>query len=166
MPSPCEDAYGKVHGERGEDYGHPLDDFTTSAELLSCLGFRRIDKNGELRELRAEDISVQQRMVKESRRYTSPDHYDSLVDIPGYAETDQMVIEERERRERGEALDEMQNLTQDIGGYQAPAPPPIQVPPDEEVFADPPVPDPKKYDERPSLVDELIAERRREAELE
>jgi hypothetical protein len=143
MASPTEDAHGKVHGERGEDYGHPLDDFTTTAELLSALGFLRREKHGEVRKLQAEDIAVQQRMVKESRRYTSPRHYDSLVDIAGYVETDQMVIEERERLSKrlGETFNEIDSRARREALKTSPAP-------SESPLGDPPIPEPDEDQRR------------------
>lgn len=79
-----EEASRVVGGSRGKDYGHPYDDFSRTAALWSALfGWQ----------VRPEDVPAAMRMVKESRLRNSPRHRDSLVDIGGYARTQEMVWE-------------------------------------------------------------------------
>lgn len=46
----------------------------------------------------AEDVAAAMRLVKESRLVNSPGHQDSMVDIAGYARTEEMCRDERKRR--------------------------------------------------------------------
>ena len=86
--STLEEAQRLVHGNRGEDYGHPLDDFTKTARMwaviLGC-------------DVSAEQVGLCMACVKISRQMNRPKR-DNMVDLAGYAETVQMVIEERQRR--------------------------------------------------------------------
>lgn len=84
------EAQGLVHGDRGADYGHPLDDFSRTAAMWSAiLGFP----------VTAEQVGLCMIAVKISRQCNASKR-DNLVDISGYAETVQMVIDERKRRDR------------------------------------------------------------------
>lgn len=77
-----------VHGARGADYGPPLDDFSRTAAMWSAiLGVP----------VTAEQVGLCMIAVKLSRLCNSMKR-DSLVDIAGYAEAVQMVIDERARR--------------------------------------------------------------------
>ncbi len=76
-----------VEGHRGEDYGHPSIDLGRTAKLWTAL----FDY-----EFTASDVAQAMRMVKESRLRNSPRHRDSLVDICGYARTQEMVWEKEE----------------------------------------------------------------------
>lgn len=95
MKTVNEEAHGLIHGDRRAAYGSPLDDFSRTAALLTAL-FSDILKPGS--QFVAEDVPTIQRMVKESRLRSSPRHRDSLVDICGYAGTQEMCWSERERR--------------------------------------------------------------------
>lgn len=84
-----QEAQRLVHGNRGEDYGHPLDDFSKTASMWSViLGFA----------VTAEQVGLCMACVKISRQLNRPKR-DNMVDLAGYAETVQMVIDERIRRE-------------------------------------------------------------------
>ncbi|MGK2965525.1 MAG: DUF6378 domain-containing protein [Tepidiformaceae bacterium] len=66
-----------VHGERGETYGHPSDDFGRTAALWTAyLGVA----------VTAEQVGICLALVKVSRLAATPGHKDSLVDLAGYAE--------------------------------------------------------------------------------
>lgn len=80
-----------VYGNRQKDYGHPYDDFSKTAAFWSTLfGV----------EVRPEQVALAMIFLKASRLMNSPDHYDSIVDIAGYAGTYELTIEKvRELRE-------------------------------------------------------------------
>lgn len=84
-----EEAQRLVHGDRGADYGHPLDDFSKTAKLWAViLG----------KEITAEQVALCMCMVKVSRELNRHKR-DNLTDLCGYAETYMMVKDERVRRE-------------------------------------------------------------------
>jgi hypothetical protein len=84
-----EEAQRLVHGDRGADYGHPLDDFSRTATMWGAiLGFT----------VSAEQVGLCMMALKISRQCNRVKR-DNLVDAAGYAETVQMCIEERARRE-------------------------------------------------------------------
>ena len=78
-----------VHSDRGADYGHPLEDFTKTANLFNTLRGTS---------LTAEDVALFMICVKLSRE-ANKHKRDNLVDLCGYAETYMMVKDERCRRE-------------------------------------------------------------------
>lgn len=78
------EAIGLVEGHRQKDYGHPATDLGRTAKLWTAM----FDH-----EFTAEDVATALRMVKESRLRNSPRHRDSLVDIIGYALTQEMIWE-------------------------------------------------------------------------
>ena len=83
-----EEAQRLVHGDRGADYGHPLEDFSRTALIWSAiLGV----------EVTAEQVGLCMMAVKISRQCNQPKR-DNMVDAAGYAETVQMCIDERKRR--------------------------------------------------------------------
>jgi hypothetical protein len=88
-----QEAFRLVHGERGDTYSHPLDDFGRTAGVLNSLFHHKLKAP-----LTEEDVAIFMVAVKLSRLMNSPDHRDSVVDVAGYAECYQMVREERERR--------------------------------------------------------------------
>ena len=81
-----EEAQRLVHGDRGDDYGHPFDDFSKTAKiwegLLGC-------------EVSPEQVALCMIGVKMSRQVNKPKR-DNVVDMAGYAETLQMVVERRQ----------------------------------------------------------------------
>jgi hypothetical protein len=89
-----EEAQRLVHGDRQDDYGHPLDDFTKTGLIwTACL----IDKLKPDAVVDAEDVALMMVGVKISRQVNRPKR-DNLVDGSGYFATLDMVIKERERR--------------------------------------------------------------------
>lgn len=84
-----EEAKRIVHGDRGENYGHPLEDFSRTAKIWSAiLGI----------DVQPEQVALCMVGVKISREVNRPKR-DNIVDGAGYFETLDMVKVERERRE-------------------------------------------------------------------
>ena len=85
-----DEANSLVHGDRGVDYGHPLDDFTKTATMWGAiLGVP----------VTAEQVGLCMCCVKISRQLNKP-KADNLIDLAGYAETVNMCVEERAKRTR------------------------------------------------------------------
>ena len=82
------EAEGLVHGNRGADYGHPLDDFSRTAKMWTAILGHPVTAN---------QIGLCMIAVKLSRECNKPKR-DNLVDIAGYAETVQMVKDEAVKR--------------------------------------------------------------------
>jgi len=78
-----------IHGARNADYGHPLDDFSRTAQMWSAIAGVKIT---------AEKVALMMACLKISRLCNSPDHKDSIVDLAGYAGTYEMVRDERHKR--------------------------------------------------------------------
>lgn len=84
-----EEAQRLVYGDRGEAYGHPLDDFARSAAMWTAILGHPVS---------AEQVGLCMMAVKISRQCNKPKR-DNMTDAAGYAATVQMCIEERERRD-------------------------------------------------------------------
>jgi len=82
------EAQSLVHGDRGVDYGHPIDDFSRTAVMWAAILGHPVT---------AEQVGLCMCAVKISRQCNKPKR-DNLTDLAGYAETVSMVIAERERR--------------------------------------------------------------------
>lgn len=89
------EAEGIIHGPRNKDYGHPLDNHSTTAAMVSAFLAR---KYGLPITLDADDICMFNILQKAARLANTPDHRDSLVDIAGYVGNVEMVQQERARR--------------------------------------------------------------------
>lgn len=78
-----EEASRIVGGDRGDDYGHPGDDFTRTAGAWAALfGW----------DVTAAQVALAMVVVKLSRLQQTPNKRDSIVDIAGYARTYEMVL--------------------------------------------------------------------------
>ena len=78
-----------VHGERGENYGHPFEDFSRTAKIWSAvLGIK----------VEPEQVALCMVGLKISRECNRPKR-DNVVDGAGYFENLDMVKQERARRE-------------------------------------------------------------------
>ena len=77
------EAHTLVHGDRGQDYGHPYEDFSRTAKIWSAI----LDK-----EVTPEQVALCMIGVKMSRECNRPKR-DNRVDIAGYAEALDMVVE-------------------------------------------------------------------------
>ena len=79
-----------VNGARQDAYGHPLDNFNRIAAMWSVILER---------EVTAEQVGLCMAALKIARQVHSP-KIDNLVDLAGYAQTVEMVIGERVRRQQ------------------------------------------------------------------
>jgi len=77
-----------VNGDRNDDYGHPLDDFTKTAKFWSVIAGV---------EITAEQVGLMMCALKISRHMNRPKR-DNLSDLAGYSETIAMCEDERNRR--------------------------------------------------------------------
>ena len=83
------EAHNLVHGVRGEDYGHPYEDFSRTAKIWSAiLGV----------DVTPEQVALCMIGVKISRECNKPKR-DNRVDIAGYAEALDMVVNYRDHHE-------------------------------------------------------------------
>jgi hypothetical protein len=83
-----------VYGDRGADYGHPLDDYERTAALWNAYLGDKLTAP-----IAAEEATIMMVLVKVSRQRNRPKR-DNLVDAAGYAECTQRIIDERERRSK------------------------------------------------------------------
>jgi hypothetical protein len=100
-----EEAQRLVHGDRGNAYGHPIDDFTKSALIMTAVLYDKL-KPGE--QVVAEDVPLLMQGVKISRETNKPKR-DNRTDGAGYWETLDMVRSERQRREALQAELDLEN---------------------------------------------------------
>jgi hypothetical protein len=89
------EAENLIHGARNSDYGHPLDNHTATADLMSAYLSR---KHGVSVKMDAEDVCIFNVLQKVSRLANTPGHRDSLVDIGGYVGCVEMIQDERKAR--------------------------------------------------------------------
>lgn len=83
-----------IHGDRNTDYGHPLDNHATTAELWNAYIAAKKGKP-----LTPEDVCYLNVLQKVSRSVTTGVYKrDTPVDVAGYAGNVEMIHEERERR--------------------------------------------------------------------
>lgn len=93
-----------VHGDRGATYGHPLDDYSCTAQIANgMLGPYGADLLK--RDMTAEEAILFMVAVKLSRLSRSWDHRDSVTDGCGYLQCFHDVRTERARREEATAID-------------------------------------------------------------
>jgi hypothetical protein len=85
------EAQGLVHGDRNKAYGHPLHDYSRTAGMVNAMLAHKLKEP-----LTAEDLGLVMCCVKLSRQQNAPKR-DNLVDLAGYAECVQWMIDERAR---------------------------------------------------------------------
>lgn len=85
--SVLQEAQRLVHGDRGDDYGSPLNDFSRTAKIWGAILGVTVEP---------EQVGLCMVGVKISRQCNRPKR-DNLVDAAGYCETVSMVIAERGR---------------------------------------------------------------------
>lgn len=77
-----EEAIGITTQDRNSAYGNPEDNFANIAAYWS----RYLSDSAKLEiELSAQDVAHMMVLMKIARLSTNPTHYDSLVDVAGYA---------------------------------------------------------------------------------
>ena len=82
------EAHRLVHGDRGHNYGHPIEDFQRTANIWNVLFGGKADGSP----FEPHDVPLAMIAVKLSRE-THITKRDNRVDIAGYAETAEMVYE-------------------------------------------------------------------------
>lgn len=93
-----EEANGLIYGDRNKQYGHPLDNHSTTAAFFNIY-IEALRRRGKL-ELDAEDICWLNVLQKVSREATTGSgKRDTAVDVAGYAGNVEMVRDELKRRE-------------------------------------------------------------------
>lgn len=78
-----EEAIELINGDRNNDYGDPLDDFSTTASLWQTYLARTIIARDGL-ELRAHDVAILMSLLKIARMSWSPTKRDHWADLAGY----------------------------------------------------------------------------------
>lgn len=86
MSGILEEALDITTKARKNSYGNPSDDFARASSMYQPILESNIDPR-----LKHALLMIQ---VKISRLLNTPDHHDSLVDIAGYANTYDMVLDE------------------------------------------------------------------------
>ena len=84
-----QEAQRLVHGDRGDSYGHPIDDFTRTGRLWAAiLG---------VPEVTPVQVGLCMAAMRISRQCNKAKR-DNMTDLAGYAETVQMVVERQEEK--------------------------------------------------------------------
>jgi len=90
----CAEADRLVSGARQGDYGHPLDNWTLTAEIADPIIKKTIATHGKMT---AEGMLLVMQAVKIARELHVPKR-DNRVDGAGYWKCEDMCLEERKRR--------------------------------------------------------------------
>lgn len=83
-----------IRGDRQQDYGDKLENFSQIAELWTAT-LRRTLRPGA--EITAEEVGLCMMQVKIARLSGKPDHRDSILDVAGYAGCYDDILDERQR---------------------------------------------------------------------
>ena len=93
--SPCDRATYLVRQKRQSEYGHPLDNHQRIADFWTV---RLRDKLRDGERLDPHEVDACMRLVKEARLMATPGHQDSLDDIAGYADVEDAIHAELQKR--------------------------------------------------------------------
>lgn len=91
--------------DRHNDYGHPLDDFSILAALLNARFGHKLKTQFVAEDM--PEVFICAKMARQVHKHKR----DNIVDIAGYANTLDMVVTERERRnaETAQAIDKLES---------------------------------------------------------
>ena len=89
-----EEAQNLTSGTRQTDYGHPLDDYTRTAELWTALLRHKLKPGESIEWSDAIRCMCTVKLSRDVHRMTR----DNMVDAAGYARCRQEAFEEQERR--------------------------------------------------------------------
>lgn len=79
-----EEAASLINGQRNNDYGDPLDDFSTTAAFWQTYLSRRTTANKGVFEITPHDVAVMMGLLKIARISWSPEKRDHWTDLAGY----------------------------------------------------------------------------------
>lgn len=85
-----DEAKDLVYGARATVYGHPADNFRTTAAMWTAFLQHRVMRGGTSLEefvFTPEDVAMFMVLAKTARLANTPGHWDSIVDLAGYAAT-------------------------------------------------------------------------------
>ncbi len=94
-----QEAIRAITKQRNNTYGPPTQDFQRTATINSSVGFRIVEADGTVRELKAHDVAIFMLGLKLSRLSWSPDHKDNWLDTAGYAGCGWECVVDEEREE-------------------------------------------------------------------
>lgn len=115
-----EEAQRLTHGDRNADYGHPLDDYTRTAALVSAMLAHKLKEP-----ITAAEMALAMCCVKLSRQVHRPKR-DNLVDLAGYAWVADRCVEEAKRRAiKPDGHVGLQRLVDDVMGRSRPIEEPL-----------------------------------------
>jgi hypothetical protein len=89
-----QEAQRLTHGPRNVDYGHPFDDYTRTAAIVSAMLAHKLKES-----ITAPEMALVMCAVKLSRNIHSPKR-DNMIDLAGYAWVSWACTEEAERRSK------------------------------------------------------------------
>lgn len=92
-----QEAQRLVHGNRQSDYGHPLDDYTKTADFWSVVLREKLKLGAKISPEEATLMMVCLKISREMNKHKR----DNLTDGAGYFETTSMIHQEREKRNAG-----------------------------------------------------------------
>jgi len=86
-------AHRTIHGDRQRDYGNTLQNFSQIAMLFQGTLAHKLLPSATIS---PEDVALLMMQVKIARLAKSPDHFDSILDVAGYAGCYSILQTERE----------------------------------------------------------------------
>ena len=89
-----QEAHRLTHGDRQKAYGHPLDDYTRTAAMVSAMLAHKLKEP-----LAPHEMALVMVCVKLSRQINAPKR-DNMVDGAGYCWVSQECLDEAERRSK------------------------------------------------------------------
>lgn len=87
-------AHDTIHGERQQDYGDKLTNFAQTAMIWNGILAHKLQDTATIT---PEDVALLMMGLKMARLAKNPDHFDSILDIAGYAGCMSILQDEREQ---------------------------------------------------------------------